>query len=241
MLVLIGVVFLVAGIGKGITGMGLPTFSMALLGLMMPPLSAAALILLPSLATNLAQCAGPHWRTLTRRLWPMWLGLALSTVLCPLPDLGSGSKQVRATLGSVLVVYALWGIIRPRLPDLGRHAAWAGAAAGVLSGVLTATAGVFVIPLVPYLQCFRLDREPLIQALGLSFTVATLALSARLGQIGMGAWQFSTATLLDTLAASFIGLWIGTVLRNRLRPAIFQRALYGVFLMLGLTMLYRSL
>jgi len=53
----------IAGAVKGVSGMWLPTLSMALLGLFMPP--AAALIVLPSLLTNIAQCmvrTGERWR-----------------------------------------------------------------------------------------------------------------------------------------------------------------------------------
>lgn len=45
--------------------MGLPTVAMGLLGLLMPPPAAAALLVLPSLLTNLWQLlAGPRWRRL---------------------------------------------------------------------------------------------------------------------------------------------------------------------------------
>ena len=50
--------------------------------------------------------------------------------------------------------------------------------AGAATGVVTAATGVFVIPAVPYLQALDLGREDLVQALGLSFTVSTLALAA---------------------------------------------------------------
>jgi uncharacterized protein len=43
--------FVLAGIVKGVTGMGLPTVSMGLLGVFMPPVGAASLPLIPSLVT----------------------------------------------------------------------------------------------------------------------------------------------------------------------------------------------
>ena len=53
-------IFIAAGLVKGVTGMGLPTVAMGLLGLLMPPQAAAALLVLPSLLTNLWQLlAGP--------------------------------------------------------------------------------------------------------------------------------------------------------------------------------------
>lgn len=58
----LGAVFALAGGVKGITGMGLPTAAMSLLGLWMAPAQAAALIVMPSLVTNVAQCRGPAGR-----------------------------------------------------------------------------------------------------------------------------------------------------------------------------------
>ena len=52
-------VFALAGGVKGITGMGLPTVAMSLLGLWMHPAQAAMLLVIPSLVTNVAQCRGP--------------------------------------------------------------------------------------------------------------------------------------------------------------------------------------
>jgi uncharacterized membrane protein YfcA len=214
---------------------------MALMGLLMPPSLAAALMVLPSLATNVAQCAGPHWRMLARRLWPLWLGLAATVVFSPLPDLGSADLHARAMLGGVLVAYALWGMAGLSLPAPGRHAASVGGIAGILSGVLTAATGVFVMPLVPYLQSLRLAREELIQALGLSFTVATLALAIRLRHTGAAGWPVDGVASLVALAGAFAGLWVGARLRSRLQPATFKRVLYGVFLLLGVLMVSHSL
>ena len=48
-------VFIAAGIVKGVVGLGLPTLSMALLALAMALAQAAALLILPSLVTNVWQ------------------------------------------------------------------------------------------------------------------------------------------------------------------------------------------
>ena len=241
LLCLIAAVFLAAGAVKGISGMGLPTLSIALLGLFMSPTTAATLMLLPSLLTNVAQCLGPHARALARRLWPLWLGLALATVGSPFPDLGSAGTGARAALGAVLVMYGIWGLALPVLPEPGRWQRPLGALAGVLSGCLTAATGVFVMPLVPYLQSLKLEKAVFIQALGLSFMVATLALAARLGTAAWGGnAEVPLAGHAVALPAACMGLWLGARLRQRLPALVFQRALYGVFLGLGVLMLVRS-
>lgn len=239
--IVIAVVFLVAGLGKGVTGMGLPTFSMALLGMVMPTAAAAALMILPSLATNLAQCMGPHFRSLARRFWPMWLAMASATMFSPFPGLGSGNNLSRIALGTILVVYAACGLLKPALPDLSRSGRLLGVAAGLVTGIVTATTGVFVMPMVPYLQCQQLQKDELIQALGLGFTVATIALAVRLGNIGLDAQHAAPLLMAVSLSTAFVGLWFGTMLRKYLSPRVFQYVLHGVFLLLGSIMLWRSL
>ncbi|MDR6287867.1 putative membrane protein YfcA [Inquilinus ginsengisoli] len=66
----IALTFLLAGFVKGVLGLGLPTVAMGLLGLAMAPAQAAALLVVPSLVTNLWQLfAGPRFGGLLRRLW----------------------------------------------------------------------------------------------------------------------------------------------------------------------------
>lgn len=228
--------FLLAGFVKGVSGMGLPTLAMALLSLRLPAASAAALMLLPALLTNVAQCMGRYGGMLLRRLWPLWLGLVLGTLFAPVPGLGGGTA--RRTLGIVLVAYGLLGLARLRLPDPGRHAGWLGLLAGAMGGALSAATGVFVMPLVPYLQALQLPRAALIQALGISFMLASLALAARLGGLEAAAPPDVAASAAALLAA-LAGMGVGAKLRNRLPTSQFQRALHGVFLLLGLLMLAR--
>ena len=73
-------IFLLAGLVKGLIGLGLPTVAIGLLGLMMAPAQAAALLIVPSLVTHIWQAlAGPCLLVLLRRLWPMFAGICLGT------------------------------------------------------------------------------------------------------------------------------------------------------------------
>lgn len=55
------IAFLLAGVVKGVLGMGLPSVAIAVLGIAMPTAQAAALVVIPSLFTNVWQfAAGPH-------------------------------------------------------------------------------------------------------------------------------------------------------------------------------------
>jgi uncharacterized membrane protein YfcA len=131
-----------------------------------------------------------------------------------------------------LILYAVVGIAAPRLSLSTRRAIWIGPLAGVLTGLITAATGVFVLPAVPYLQAIGLEKEELVQALGLSFTVSTLALAAGLARDGVLGFDIAGASLLALLPA-LGGMWLGQWLRLRTSPVTFRRCFFLGLLALG--------
>lgn len=235
-------VFVLAGGVKGVTGMGLPTVAMSLLGLWMPPVQAASMLIVPSLATNVAQCRGPNLRRLAVRLWPGWLAIVIVTVAAPGFGSTTSTESAKRCLGAILIAYGAWGLWRPALPDFSARGTWVSAIAGAATGVVTASTAVFVLPWVPYLQSLRLGKDELIQALGLSFTVATLALAVRVQASAPLGWLSASGavTVSLALAGAFAGLQLGEALRGRLAGPAFQKALFLVFIALGVANLART-
>lgn len=215
-------VFVLAGVVKGVVGLGLPTISMALLALVMAPAQAAALLIVPSLITNLWQAL--PWvtmRTVLRRIAGMQAGVCAGTVAGALWLGPPSGEWAGICLGLALVAYAAWGLFGTPPTVLPRHEPWVGIAVGTVTGVITAATGVFVIPAVPYLQALKLDKDALIQAMGISFTVSTVALAAGLwlnGGYTAGAASASLLMLLPALA----GMALGQRLRDRLSPRTFK-------------------
>lgn len=239
---IISFIFLAAGAVKGVLGMGLPTVAMGLLGLVMPVAQAAALLIVPSLATNVWQMwRGPHLRALGRRLWPLMAGvLAAMAAGHGLMAAGAG-RHAGLLLGACLMAYGFAGLAGWRSPR--PPARWetpVSAVIGVLTGAVTAATGVFVLPAVPYLQSLGLNKDEMAQALGLSFTVSTLALGANLAAAGSfhaeAALQ-SGAVLLPALA----GMWLGQRLRDELSQESFRRWLFAGLLALGAWLVAKGL
>jgi hypothetical protein len=72
LLLLIAAAFLLAGFIKGVLGLGLPTVSMGLLAVTMPPGQALAIVIVPAIVTNIWQTfVGPYLRDIIARLWPL--------------------------------------------------------------------------------------------------------------------------------------------------------------------------
>jgi uncharacterized protein len=240
-LMFVAAVFVIAGLTKGVIGLGLPTISMGLLALVMPPVQAAALLALPSLVTNVWQMvSGPSFGIVVRRLWPMMLGVCLGTWAGIGLMTGAGVRYGTALLGVALAFYALTGLAAFRFSIAPRHEVWAGPLVGAVTGLITAATGVFVIPAVPYVQAIGLDKEELIQALGLSFTVSTAALAVNLA--ADNALHTGLAgPALGALAMAAGGMWLGQMLRLRMSPTTFRRCFFFGLLLLGVYLALRSL
>jgi uncharacterized membrane protein YfcA len=204
--ILLGGTFLLAGFVKGVIGMGLPTVAMGLLAIALPPAEAAALLVVPSLVTNVWQLlAGPRFGALARRLWPMMVGVLAGTVAGAGVLAGDHAGIAGIGLGVALVVYAIVGLAGFKMTVAARQENWLGPTVGVTTGLVTGATGVFVIPAVPYLQAIGLERDELIQALGLSFTVSTVALA--LGLLRVDAWHADSIWLsLLALVPALLGM-----------------------------------
>ena len=111
---------------------------------------------------------------------------------------------------------------------------------GVITGVLTGATGVFVVPAVPYLSALGFSKDELVQALGLSFTVSTVALGIAMGTAG----SVQPAALVASAAAvapALLGVHIGRRTRDRMSPSLFRRWFFVAMLAVGLYMFVRGL
>ncbi len=241
LLLFITATFVLAGFVKGVIGLGLPTIAVGVLGVVMAPAQAAALLAIPNIATNGWQIAtGPKLASTLRRLWPMLAAICVGTWA------GAGllqqEKDGAATLwlGLALVLYALVGLKAAKLRVPPAWEGWLSPIIGFATGIVTAATGVFVLPAVPYLQALGFDKNELVQALGLSFIVSTLALS--FGLIGAGALNMTVAGhSLLALIPALAGMGAGQFIRNRISAGTFRLCFFVGLLALGGYLSWRSL
>jgi len=85
---------------------------------------------------------------------------------------------------------------------------------------------------VPYLQSLRLEKEDLIQALGLSFTVSTAALAIGLFRTGALASPTQLTGSILVLPA-LAGMFIGQALRRKMSVETFRTVFFAGLLGLG--------
>ena len=139
-------------------------------------------------------------------------------------------------LGTMLIVYAAWSLAGARLLVPARAERWLGPLVGMCTGLTTAVTGVFVIPAVPYLQALGLQRDALMKAMGLSFTISTLAMATALcfeSHVPSAVLGESTFLVLPALA----GMSMGERLSRHLSPPVFRLGFFSSLFLLGVYMI----
>jgi len=235
----IALTFFVAGIVKGVTGMGLPTVAMGVLGAIMPPVAAASLLVIPSFVTNFWQLfTGPNFTALMSRLWLMMLGILLGTVAGSRLLTSANTEWTSIGLGAALALYAGYSLLGPPLLVPAHLERRLSPVVGLTTGVISGATGVFTIPAVPFLQALSLGKDDLIQALGLSFTISTIALAVGLA-IG-GAFHLGDIALSTlAIAPALLGMWFGQLIRQRISAVTFRRWFLICLFLLGLDLAIR--
>jgi uncharacterized protein len=234
LIVLIAAVFALAGFVKGVIGLGLPTVSMGLLAVAMTPLQALAIVILPALVTNIWQTfVGPYLRDIVRRLWPLMLGTVIGIWSCGGLMTGPYARYAAIVLGILLAIYALVGLVKFSLSVAPENERWVGGVVGLITGAVAAATGVQVIPSMPFMQSIGMEKDELVQALGVFFTVSTAAQAFNLTAAGL----INASTALPgvvAMVAAFAGMFIGQSVRTRLRPDAFRRWFLIAMLLLGI-------
>jgi uncharacterized membrane protein YfcA len=232
----VAVAFLLAGIAKGVVGMGMPPIAIGIMSFALPLSDAIAIMVIPTITTNFWQgFYGGHFRPMLRRFWPLGIGAAVGVIATGLLLGKLGSPEAVAWLGLVLVLYATVALLawRPHTPRA--REGWANPFIGVASGAVAGVTGIAAVPFLPYMQSLELTKNELVQALGILFVFITLALAVALAGQGV----FDTANVAGGIGANvpvFIGIWLGQKLRHAASPETFRKIFLLGMLAIGLHM-----
>ena len=213
--------FFVAGGVKGVIGLGLPSISLALLTVVINLPTSMALLIMPSLVTNIWQAIrGEKFLKILKRLWLLFLTSILTVWTGPKALTIVDLTLLSALLGSLLMSYAIVSLYGLRFNIKSRNEWWVGSLTGSVNGILTGMTGSFVVPGVFYLQSIRQEKDELIQSMGILFTTSTLALF-----FSLQTNEYLNSKLIVwssiSIVPSIIGVLIGQQIREWLSEKIF--------------------
>lgn len=239
-LILLFAVFLLAGTLKGIVGFGLPMVVVAVLTAIHGLTTAMALMLVPSLVTNVWQALrGGELKALALRLWTFLAAACLFIWLSSGLLAGADAALLTGGLGLLVLAYALVSLATPQVPPPGARERWLSPAVGAVNGAITGLTGTYVLPSGLYLQALGLGRDELVQAMGIVFTVSTAMLA-----LALAGHSLLPGALAGLSAAAVVpataGVWIGQHLRRRIPERRFRTAFFAALAVLGAYLIWRA-
>ena len=233
-------IYCLAGCVKGVVGLGLPTISIALVATVLGLKEAMVLLIIPSLVTNLVQAiVGPSLNAILKRIWLFLVALCLFTWLATGIFVKTDPSILTFSLGLILITYATVSLANIRIAVPQNKEKWLSPIFGGMTGISTGLTGTFVVPGVLYLQALGLEKNSLVQAMGICFTTATLALGLSLGGHGLMSGDLTILSAVSVLPA-LIGMRIGSYVRHSLREPTFKKVFFFALLILGLWIMFKS-
>ena len=235
-------VLFVGGLAKGALGFALPLIAISGLGAFLPAPTAVALLIMPTLVTNVWQGLrdglGPAAATL--REHRLILATLLPTIvlsaqlLAILPD-----SAIFAILGAAITLFSISQLVGVRFPDPTGAPPVVPLGVGVVAGLFGGLAGIWGPPVMMYMIARNTLKDEQMRALGLVFVLGSVALALAHSASGL----FDAATAAVSAAGVIpvaVGMACGLVVNRRMNQTAFRRATLVVLALSGLNLLRRA-
>jgi len=169
------------------------------------------------------------------RLIPFIVGSAVGVPAGIVVLKWASPSDLRITVGLLLILFGLYNLIRPKLPEMKQSGSVLDAAVGVLNGLLGGSTGLGGI--LPTIWCglrgWPKDEQ---RAIFQPTAVATFLMTI-IWLSGAGALTADIARLFAIgLPALIAGTWLGWKLYGRLDEATFRKAVLGLLLASGVVL-----
>lgn len=232
---------LIAGVIKGMIGLGLPTTALAIMTLSTNPRQAIAYILIPMIASNAWQIfRSGEIKQALKRYAPFIVAMVVSVWVTVNLSIGVSDQFLLGALGSCVVLFSIisstaWA---PYIPE--RFVAQAQIIFGAIAGIMGGLTSVWAPPMAMYLSARGVEKTEFVRASGLLIFF---------GSLPLGAGFFTQRLMLPNevaisailLVPTFLGYTIGEMMRNHIDQRAFKKIFLGFFLIIGLNMIRQAL
>lgn len=232
------------GFAKGVVGFALPLIALSVAGAYLPYGVAVALLIVPTLVSNLFQTFRQgHAAALQTFLlfWRLNLGLAITIALAAQLVVAIPDRVLFGLIGTAVTLFGASQLAgwRPALAAR-RHRDLVETAVALVGGFFGGISGVWGPPVVMYLLALDLPKQDMVRAQSLSFLLGSVVLLA--AHLHSGVLNAVTLPVSVWLTVpTMIGMFIGYRVHDRLDQDRFRRATLAVLVVTGLNLLRRAL
>ncbi|WP_238380970.1 sulfite exporter TauE/SafE family protein [Alkalilacustris brevis] len=236
-------VTLFAGVVKGVVGFAMPMIMISGLGSFLAAEIALALLIIPTLVTNVQQAFRQGWSAavqVVRDYWRMLLviviGIALSAqIMTSIPQ-----GIVFALLGGPITFYAAIQLMGRSLRFNMVHKRRWEVGLGAIGGFYGGISGVWGPPLIAYLLSAGVEKTENVRVQGVIYMLGSVMLAMAHMQSGVLNAQTLPLSALMVVPA-VLGMWLGFKLQDKLDQVTFVRWTLVVLMLSGLNLVRRAL
>ena len=236
-------VTLFSGFVKGAVGFAMPMIMMSALGSFLTAQQALAVLILPTLFTNIGQAFRqgwrPAWESTVKYRWHIGmvvLFIPLTAMLAPhVPQ-----WLMYALLGVPITLFALWQLAGRSLAIPIHHRRRVEIVSGIIGGLYGGISGIWGPPLIVYLLSIATPKTEQVRVQGVVFLLGAVALTFAHLNSGLLNAQTLPLSAIVVLPA-LIGLWLGFLAHDRLDVAQFRRWTLILLVLTGANLVRRAL
>ena len=234
-------VFFFAGTIKGVVGIGLPTTALAFLTLVVSPLEAIGLNLMPMIATNLYQfVSAQDIKSIIRTHYRFALIMSAMLLVTASLASGFGNDFIKLMISISILLFCVNNLFlrKWRMREAYDHF-WQyslGCASGLIGGVTSA----WGVPITMYLVMKNVTPRQFVDISGFLIIVGCIPVTVGYVATDIFNESFIIPGLIGA-GAGLVGFRCGASLRGKIEPALFQKLVLWMFFAMGLRMAYSAL
>ncbi|KEO53230.1 sulfite exporter TauE/SafE family protein [Thioclava indica] len=236
-------VTLFAGFVKGAVGFAMPMIMLSSFASFLPPEIALALLILPTLVSNLIQAfrqgVGAAWGSIRR----YQLFIAMIIIFIPisasfvriLPQ-----QAMYLLLGVPIVAFAIWQLSGRPLVLPVHHRKRTETVLGIIGGLYGGISGIWGPPLIVYLLSIHAPKQEAVRIQGVVFMIGAVILT--ISHLASGVLNAQTVPLSALMVVpALIGMRLGFGAQDRLDPVLFRRLTLILLGLAGANLVRRAL
>jgi uncharacterized membrane protein YfcA len=232
-----------SGFVKGAIGFAMPMIMLSAFGSILPPTTALAAMILPTLFTNIQQAfrQGPQaaWQSVTIFRWHIAMVLIF---ICISAGFASHIPQpvMYLLLGAPIVLFALWQLLGRSLVLPLHHRRRAEIVTGIIGGLYGGISGIWGPPLIVYLLSIGVDKKDQVRIQGVVFLLGAIVLTG--AHLTSGLLNAQTLPFSAMLCIpAYLGMMAGFALQDRLDVVQFRRWTQLLLVLTGLNLVRRAI
>jgi uncharacterized protein len=240
-IVLMCVILVLAGMTKGVLGVGLPLIAVPLLSQVVSVPLAIMTLAVSTVVSNAFQAfQGRDAIAVVRRFWTLLVPFVVTLILAAHLLVTLDDRTLSLIMGAVLILFTLLNRI-PRLSTVRvEHERVLNPLVGIFAGLLGGVSSFFGPVLLMYAVALKLPKALFVSAMSTFLFCGALPLLISFVAYGMmGRDEFIISGL--SLIPVFVGLLIGQKIQQRMPQETFRKGITAMLLLTGTSLILRAM